>query len=147
MGKAGMLRSLLVSLAALLAASGTSIEQVDLESDLRDADFAMSAHDPPPDASPLSVVAVYQTGFYLFGVVPFCPVQLEDCVEQLAKRAKAMGADGVANMQLEYLPASFFKFVLFPIPDWSAAISLSGMSYKLPSNPAYPLRPPHPPRE
>ena len=137
-----MKRIILGALLALGCGACTSIEQVNLEEYLVDAGLTMTARDAPHGATPLTVVAVHQTGFYLFGALPIVSVTLEDCVKKLADRARGMGADGVANLQLDYRPASLFKFAALYIPDWSASISLSGMSYRLPTNPAYPAEPP-----
>ena len=104
-------------------------------------ELVMTTDNPPADASPLTVVAVHQTGFYLLGFVPFAPVRLEDCVAELVDKAQSMGADGVANLKVDYMPAALFKFAAFPVPDWSAAISLSGMTYRMPWNAAYPAQP------
>ena len=120
------------------ACSCTAVEQVDLEEYLVDADLTLTANDAPPGASPLTVIAVHQSGFYLLGWIPFQPVRLDDCVAEVANRARQLGADGVSELRLEYTPASFMKFAAFPFPDWSATISLSGMAYRLPTNPAYP---------
>lgn len=139
-----MKRMILSATLALLACGCTSIEVVNLEEYLTDQHLHLSAKDAPEGSSPLTVVAVHQTGFYLFGVLPIVSVTLEDCVARLTERARELGADGVANLTLDYRPASLFKFAALYIPDWSASISLSGMSYKLPTNPAYPAMPPAP---
>ena len=136
-----MKRIILGAALALCTGACTSIEQVNLENYLVGQKMTMSANEAPPEASPLTVVAVHQTGFYLFGLIPLVEVTLEDCVQRLAKRAHELGADGISDMSLVYEPASFFKFAAFPLPDWSARISLVGMSYKLPGNPAYPAQP------
>ena len=135
------MRKAITILSLLLGSACTSIDSVNLEEYLTGHELVMTTDNPPADASPLTVVAVHQTGFYLLGFVPFAPVRLEDCVAELVDKAQSMGADGVANLKVDYMPAALFKFAAFPVPDWSAAISLSGMTYRMPWNAAYPAQP------
>ena len=135
------MRKAITILSLLLGSACTSIDSVNLEEYLTGHELVMTTDNPPADASPLTVVAVHQTGFYLLGFVPFAPVRLEDCVAELVDKAQSMGADGVSNLKVDYMPAALFKFAAFPVPDWSAAISLSGMTYRMPWNAAYPAQP------
>ena len=126
----------------LLGASCTSFEHVDVENYIAESGLALSTEPPPRDASPLNVVAFHRMGFYLLGFIPIPGVRLEDCVEAIAGHAAELGADGVADLRIEYEPASLIKFAAFPIPDWTASIAITGLAYRLPDNPAYPSRPP-----
>jgi len=124
--------------ATLLCCSCMSVSNVSLEQYLVHEKLALSTDNPPPGGSPLAVVAVHQTGFYLLGLIPISEISLADCVKGVAQQAEALRADGVANLRVTYTPPS-----LIP-SDWSGAISMTGMAYRLPSNPAYPMRPPAP---
>ncbi|MEM7203445.1 MAG: hypothetical protein AAF628_24490 [Planctomycetota bacterium] len=129
------------TLAALALASCTSFEEVDVENYLTGLTLEMSTAPAPPEAAPLNVVAIYKSGFYLLGYLPIVGVRLGDCMRRMAEHAKQLGADGIADLRVVYEPASLLKFAAFPIPDWSASISVTGMAYRLPHNPAYPPRP------
>ena len=116
----------------LLCTACFSMDTVDLDRQLRENEVYLT-EDPAPDgAYPLTSIAVEQVGWYLLGMWGVSEISLEQCVQSLVDRARRMEADGVANIRVEYRPASFFRFSIFPIPDWSATITMTGMAFKMP---------------
>lgn len=115
----------------LLCMSCVSTDAVDLGRHLDDSELYLT-EDPAPDgALPLSSIAIEQTGWYLLGLFAVEDISLDECVHILAKKALSMGADGVADIEVDFHPASFFRFSIFPIPDWSASITMTGMAFKM----------------
>jgi hypothetical protein len=109
-----------------------SMDTVDLDRQLRENDMFMTEDPAPEGAYPLSTIAVEQVGWYLLGMWAISDISLEDCVQSLVDRAQSMEADGIANIRVDYGPASFFRFSIFPIPDWSATITMTGMAFRMP---------------
>ena len=67
----------------------------------------------------------------MLGLVPVTRVSLQKCLDHLVREAQKSDADGVANLNYHVEAAHVFKFSVFPIPDWSATIWMTGTAYKL----------------
>lgn len=115
-----------------LAASCTTTHEVDLREYFQDRGLEVTQNEAPDGAQPLQLISFYKSGFYLFGVIPIASVKLDDAIDWVAWSAEQLGADGIANLSFQYSPASFWKFAIFPIPDWSSTLHVSGMAYTLP---------------
>ncbi|HHI80571.1 MAG TPA: hypothetical protein ENK02_11385 [Planctomycetes bacterium] len=89
-----------------------------------------SEGEPPAKATTLGSISVTQNGFYLLGFIPMVPINLQESMEELARRAKEMGAQGIAKIWYRVDPPGVLKYVAFPIPDWSAGIQITGMAWK-----------------
>ncbi len=122
----------LAVLVPLFCTSCFSIDTVDLDRQLRENDIYLTEDQAPDGAYPLSTIAIEQGGWYLLGLWGVTKVSLEDCMRAMVKRAKKMNADGVADIKIEYHPASFWRFSPFPLPDWSASITMTGMAFRMP---------------
>jgi hypothetical protein len=92
--------------------------------------FLLTAGEEPPGTAPLALVSAQLNGWYLLALVPIVPVSLELGVEMLAAEARRIGADGVAHIQMLYQPPYAVRFSVFPVPDWSSSLFLSGMAFK-----------------
>ena len=117
---------------ALLASACVTTNEADLHAYFRQRGLEVTQGQAPDGAEPLEVISYYKSGFYLFGSIPMVPVHLEGAVDWITARAAEMEADGIAHLDFQYDPASLFKFSIFPIPDWSSWIHVSGMAYQLP---------------
>ena len=71
-------------------------------------------------------------------------ISLEVCMQAMVKEALEMGAEGVAEIKVDYNPASTMRFSTFIIPDWSATINLTGMAFRM-SDPVSAFWKPNPP--
>ncbi len=60
------------------------------------------------------------------------PTRLEEMVNEMARRARKLGAHGVSHLAVDVQPASAFKFSVFPLPDWSSLIRVQGTTYHFP---------------
>ena len=116
----------------VVATSCVTTDEANLVEHFRKRGLNVTADEAPPGAQPIKMISYYKSGFYFFGAIPVVPIYLEDAVDYIAERADKLSADGVAHLRFEYSPASFFKFAIFPLPDWSASIHFQGMAYKLP---------------
>jgi len=117
---------------AWFAAACTTTHEVDLREYFQTRGLQVTQNEAPPGAQPLELISFYKAGFYLFGVLPIVSVKLEDAIDWVTWSAERLGADGIANLTFQYSPASFWKFAIFPLPDWSSSIQVSGMAYTLP---------------
>jgi hypothetical protein len=126
------MRKLLLHLALSGCVACQSLSTADLARCLSEQGVALTAGDAPANAQPLRALAFQRNGFYLAGLLPVVGVDLEDAVRAVAQEARALDADGIAHLRFDYSPASFFKFLVFPIPDWSASLSITGIAYRLP---------------
>lgn len=126
-------KSIAVLAFAILASSCVTTNEANLHGYFKSRGLEVTQDGAPEGARPLEVISYYRSGFYLFGVVPIVPVELRDALDWLTKTAERTGADGIANLSFQFSPASFWKFTLFPIPDWSSWIHVSGMAYELPA--------------
>jgi hypothetical protein len=103
--------------------------------------FEVTADELPADCRPLAALAYEKLGFYVLGVAPIVPVDLERGVERLVREARALGADGLSHLRYEFHPASAFRFVVFPLPDWTASLAITGLAYvRTPRREAGPVR-------
>jgi len=84
----------------------------------------------PEGTTPIGLVSVQQDGFYILGMLPVVSVSLQECLDYLVIEALKVGAEGVAEVKFDVQPADVLKFSVFPIPDWSATISVQGTAYK-----------------
>lgn len=116
----------------LLLPACVTTNEADLQEYLQAGRLQVSQNEAPTGAVPIEVISYYRSGFYLCGVLPIVSVELDDAVEWLTERADELGADGIAHLNFQYSPASFWKFTVFPLPDWSSWIHVSGMAYELP---------------
>ncbi len=121
---------------AFLCSSCVTTNEANLQEYLQTSRMRVSQDEAPEGSRPLEVISYYKSGFYLFGVIPLAPVELDDAVEWLTSTAEQLGADGIAHLSFQYSPASFWKFTIFPIPDWTSWIHVSGMAYELPDQDA-----------
>lgn len=124
-----------VAVLALLAAGCQSISTADLQRCLSQHGIHVTAGDAPAAAEPIAAVAFQRNGFYIAGIIPVVRVELDDAVQSIASELHAAKADGISNLRYDYSPASLFKFLVFPVPDWSATLSVTGMAYRLPEHP------------
>lgn len=129
-----MIRTVALSL-PLFCMSCVSMDAVDLGRHLEETELYLTENPAPEGALPISSIAIEQTGWYLLGLWAVEDISLDECVHMITERATAMGADGVADLTVDYHPPSFFRFSIFPIPDWSASITMTGMAFKM-SDPA-----------
>ena len=84
----------------------------------------------PKGTTAIGLIAVQQDGFYILGMLPVVSVSLQECLDYLVKEALKVGADGIAKVTFDVQPADVLSFSVFPIPDWSATISVQGTAYK-----------------
>ena len=115
----------------LLVPSCVTTNEADLHAYFARRGLEVTQGRAPEGAQPLEVISYYKSGFYLFGGLPVVEVKLEAAVDWITARAQEMEADGIAHLDFQYDPASLFKFSVFPIPDWSSWIHVSGMAYQL----------------
>jgi hypothetical protein len=116
---------------ALLTLPGCySCEQADITRYLTREGFPLATEPPPAQAESLGLVHAEETGFYLVGYFPLVRASLQGCLDRLLRSARALGADGVADLRYEVSPARLFKFSVFPVPDWSARVFVTGTAYR-----------------
>lgn len=120
----------LLLILVLLPGACMSVAQADLSRYAADPVLPIHTEPPPAGAQPMGVVHVQQDGFYLFGVVPIVKVSLQDCLDKLQEKAAKQGANGVADLEYRVSPADVFKFSVFPLPDWTAMVQMTGTAYK-----------------
>ncbi|GEM_PF-2773230 len=111
-------------------ASCWSVDKANLAAIQEETGISLSEGEPPRGAVPLQSLAIGQDGFYLLGFIPIVPIDLDRTFRALVKEAKAVGAKGVAKIRYVVDGPSPTKFQAFPIPDWSASIRLTGMTWK-----------------
>lgn len=122
----------LLALAVLCAGSTGcfSCERADLTRYAKEQNFPVTTTEPPAGATLIGIAHIEQDGFYLLGFIPMVSVSLQRCLDRLVDNAKKMGADGVADLSHRVNPADVLKFSVFPLPDWSANIIVTGTAYK-----------------
>ncbi len=124
-------------LAALLCASCWTIDSADLVRIGAKHGLLLSESEcEEGTVTPVSSIQVAKGGFYIFGLLPIVKVSLDEAIDELALQAKKLDADGVCDIRYHYSPANVFKFIVVPIPDWSASIQVFGMAYKAEPAPA-----------
>ena len=119
-------------LALLLACTGCwSIDSADLVAIGAEHELALTEAELGPEViDAIASVHVAKNGFYLFGLAPIVRVSLDEAIDELAERARRLGADGVCNIDYTLSPPNPLKFVVFPIPDWGARVQVFGMAYR-----------------
>lgn len=117
------------AVAVLLVQGCVSMTHADVTAYAEPEGFTVTADALPPGARPISALAYEKLGFYVLGLVPIVPVDLHRGVARLVKEARELGADGLAHLRYEFRPASAFRFVVFPLPDWSASLSITAVAY------------------
>lgn len=119
-------------LALLLGCSGCwSIDSADLSAIGKEYGLALTESEcDPNDVEPVASLQVAKGGFYLLGLIPVVKVSLGEAIEELAVQAKEAGADGVCDIRYSLSPANPLKFLVFPVPDWSAGVQVFGMAYR-----------------
>jgi hypothetical protein len=110
--------------------SCTSYEALDLRPYLEQQAFAVTQGPVPGDADTVGLTVVQDSGFYIFGVLPVVPVSLDACVRALVREAQKVGADGVAEVKLDYRPSGFLIFSATFMSDWTGAVKLSGCAWR-----------------
>jgi hypothetical protein len=125
-----MLRNLLALTFLFLLPSCWAVHKADYLSLEEKTQLHFSEGEPPKKATTLGSISVTQNGFYLLGIIPVVPINLQESMEVLAHRAKKMGATGVAKIWYRVDPPGVLKYVAFPIPDWSAGIQITGMAWR-----------------
>lgn len=125
------MRAFALLLLSFCIAGCQTVSTADLAGEFAAHGMHVSQGDPPEGSRPLKAVAYYRNGFYIAGLIPVVGVALDDAVDEVTAQARSVNADGISNLSYEFIPASFFRFVVFPIPDWSATLRVSGMAYQL----------------
>jgi hypothetical protein len=121
-----------VALPVVLLAACMSSEFADLRPLLAAQAFPVTQDDPPAGSETLGLVAVEDSGFYLFGVVPIVPMQFGACVDEIVLKARLLGADGIAHVVVSYRPPAFLRVVGLMLPDWFGYIGLTGSAWRMP---------------
>lgn len=122
-----------ILLGVLVSTAGCiSRESGGLRQQLEGRSYKLTMGSAPDGAEPVEAITIYQSGWYLLGFIPFMPLSLEHCIDELIAEVHRVGADGVSDLRVDVRPAATFRFYVFPIPDWGASISISGMAYRLP---------------
>ena len=114
----------------LLTLGCRSFEHVDLQRYAQQHDMPIATSGPPADAEPIGLAHAQEGGFYLLGVLPIVQVGLRGCLDRMIDHARSVGAHGIADVRYEVEPAEFFKFSVFPLPDWSARVAVTGTLYR-----------------
>lgn len=130
-------RPLLAILTPVLAVACVSTTSADLSRYRREHRFPVSTDGVPAGHQAVAALAYARTGFYLLGLIPIVPVDLSAAVTKVVDEARALGATGIANLHYEFEPASSLRFVVFPLPDWSASLHVTATAY-MPIAAAYP---------
>jgi hypothetical protein len=125
------MRPFLPSLLLAVSAACTSFEDVDLRPLLEKQHFPIVQGPVPPGGETVGLIAVENSGFYLFGLVALCAVSFEECVDVMITRGRKLGADGIAEVRMTYNPASFLHFSGV-WPDWFAYVQLTGTAWRRP---------------
>jgi len=90
----------------------------------------LSAGPLPEGATPLGIVFADEVGFYLGGVIPVVRADLESCAGRLVAQALALGADGVANLDIKRFDVSVPLRWGGDWFDWDREIQLKGVAYR-----------------
>jgi len=125
------MRPILPCLLLALCSACTSFEDIDLRPVLEKQHFPIVQGPVPQNGETVGLIAVENSGFYLFGLVALCAVSLEECVDKMIERAHRVGADGIAEVRMTYNPASFLHFSGV-WPDWFAYVQLTGTMWRYP---------------
>lgn len=113
-----------------LLASCRSFDEINLTKWGEENEFELTQNEAPQYAEPISLVYTGVYGFYLFGALPIVSATMEDCLHEIVNKARSLGADGVAHLEVKENPASFFSLEsAWPFP-WTAAVEMTGMAYK-----------------
>ena len=107
-----------------------SYDQADLTRYAREQNFPVSPEPPPTGTTVIGIAHIEQDGFYILGSIPILSVSLQSCLDEMVKAAKKIGADGMADVCYRINSADVLKFSVFPLPDWSANIAVTGTAYK-----------------
>lgn len=121
-----------LALLLLLTTGCWSIDTIDLDKVSEKTGLELTHDNAPRDAKPIASLSVYKTGFYLFGIAPVVSATLEDAVDRFVAKARKLEADGISDIEYEFVPPSPTRFLVFPVPDWSATVWLHGMAYERP---------------
>ncbi|GAB4155155.1 MAG: hypothetical protein Fur0037_23640 [Planctomycetota bacterium] len=121
----------LAALFLVLLAGCWTMDHADLVAIGRKHHLAMTESSGVPESiEPIASLQVAKSGFYLFGFVPVVGISMDEALDALAERAAEAGAYGVCGIRYLVTPANPLKFLVFPIPDWSADIQVFGMAYR-----------------
>jgi len=123
-------RFIALTIIGITSTSCWSMDTADLTAIGREVGIPVT--ETPPDETsmqPLASLQVSKSGFYVFGLAPVVEVSLHEAVTALTTLAKERGADGVCNLRYHYNPPHPLKFIVFPLPDWSASVQVFGMAY------------------
>ena len=124
----------LVPALLILGCSACSFaDRQDFDRYLATAPVQMSQGEAPKDAKLLGMIYAERSGFYLFGYVAVVTANMQNTLDLLVEEARAMKADGISDIKLDYTPASFIAFsdspLLIKFP-WIPYIKVSGMAWK-----------------
>lgn len=108
----------------------TSYEALDLRPYLEQQQFPVTQGPVPDGAETVGLCVVQDSGFYILGIVPIVPVSMDACVHALVREAKKVGADGVAEVQMEYRPPGFLILSATFLSDWCGALKMTGSAYR-----------------
>lgn len=93
-------------------------------SDFESGGLHFTQGDPPEGSTPVSIIYVAQSGWYLFAWIPFfVSAELPDVLRLMADEARRQGVDGVARIKAEMHPASLFTV-------WRQFVELTGETYR-----------------
>jgi hypothetical protein len=92
--------------------------------------FAVSTEPPPAHSESLGLVHAEETGFYFVGLFPIVRSTLQSCVDRLLREAREIGAEGLADVRYEVNPAQLLKFTVFPLPDWTSRVYVTGTAWR-----------------
>jgi len=123
------LASLLAAVAVLEIACATA-SSVGFEAIQEQHGVVLSSGPVPQGATPLGLVMADEVGFYLGGVLPVVRAELQSCAERLAAQAQALGADGVAELDLKRFDVAVRLRWAGVWLDWDREVQLKGIAYR-----------------
>jgi hypothetical protein len=126
-------RLLVPALVALACGACSFADRQDFDRYLKAAPIQMSQGEAPDDAKPVGMIFAERSGFYLFGYVPVVTCTLQDTLDILVDQARAMKADGVSDLRLEYISPAFMALAEGPLLikfPWFPDIKIHGMAWK-----------------
>ena len=113
-----------------LLASCTTVLETDLRPLLEQEQFPVTQGAAPEGTENIALICARDTGFYLFGFVPFLPMHLGDCVRALVEEAHKVGGEGIAEVRITYRPATILDVANGVFPGWFAHVELHGSAYR-----------------
>ncbi|MGE3172791.1 MAG: hypothetical protein AB7O97_09195 [Planctomycetota bacterium] len=126
-------RVLLGALGAVLAGC-TTVVDADVRALLERQEFPVTMDATPEGCESIGMLAVRDTGFYPFGFVPVVRMSLQHGVEELVRRAQALGGHGVSQVVVVYdQPGSFLNLSGALVLDWFQSVTVTGAVWRRPT--------------